>query len=93
MYKLVVLAVLVVAAQSAILPGLGYAGLAGAPLAYAGAPLAYAGAPLGYAAAPVAIAAPAPAAYALPPVREIAEAPIVETLVEPVEQHGYSVRY
>lgn len=86
-----------VAAQSAIIAPAGYAGL---PLGYAGAPLAYAGAPLAapiaYAgatiAAPIAVA-PAPAAYALPPVREIAEAPIVQTAVEPVEQHGYSVRY
>ena len=95
----VVLAVLVVAAQSGIIAP-GYAGLplgyAGAPLGYAGAPLAYAGAPLAYAGVPVAApiaVAPAPAAYALPPVREIAEAPIVQTAVEPVEQHGYSVRY
>jgi len=105
MYKLVVLAVLAVATQASLVP-LGatpYAyqvsqGYPAGALAYAGAPLAYAGAPLGYAAAhiaapAVAVAAPAPAAYALPPVREIAEAPIVETAVEPVEQHGYSIRY
>jgi len=51
-----------------------------------------------YAHAPVAVAAPvAPVAhahaYALPPVQRIAEAPIVEQIVEPVEQWGYKVAY
>jgi len=41
----------------------------------------------------VAHAAPAAGAYALPPVRTIQEAPIVETVVEPVEQWGYKVAY
>ena len=44
------------------------------------------------AAAPV-VAAPVATNYALPPTRVIEEAPIVEQVVEPVEQHGYSVRY
>lgn len=66
-------------------PGLNLA----APYAYAGA--AYA-API---AAPVAAAIPAPVAtnYALPPPREIQEAPLVSQSVEKVEQHGYSIRY
>ena len=44
------------------------------------------------AAAPV-VAAPVATNYALPPTRVTEEAPIVEQVVEPVEQHGYSVRY
>merc|ERR1712045_18039 len=28
-----------------------------------------------------------------PPAREVQEAPILEQTVEPVEQHGYSIRY
>ena len=81
-------------------------GYAGAGLGYAASPLgaqlayapAYTGAyaqaaPLAYAqAAPLAVA-PAHAAYALPPVQEIQEAPLVSQTVEAVEQHGYSVRY
>jgi len=72
----------------------GYAGYA-AP-AYAG----YAAAPV--AAAPVAAAVPVAhaglglpeaATYALPPPRTVAEAPIVEQYVEPVEQWGYKVAY
>jgi hypothetical protein len=95
MFKLVVLAVVLAAANAGIVPApLGYAGLgyAGLPLGYAGAalPLAYAGAPL---AAPIAPIAIAPQAYALPPVREVAEPSIVEQAVEKVEQHGYSIRY
>lgn len=65
-----------------------------APLAYGAAPVAYGAAPIAH--APIAHASIAPVAaqaYALPPVRNIEEAPIVEQLVEPVEQHGYSVRY
>jgi hypothetical protein len=38
-------------------------------------------------------AAPAAAAYALPPVQTINEAPIVEQTIEPVEQWGYKVAY
>merc|ERR1712106_140662 len=64
-----------------------------APAAYAGlaAPVA---APL--AAAPIAHAGlglPEARTYALPPVRQVAEAPIVEQIVEPVEQWGYKVAY
>ena len=81
------------------LPGVGainyaHAGYYGAPIAHA-APLAYAApaaAPVAYA-APAAIPAPVATNYALPPAREIQEAPIVEQYVEPVEQHGYSIRY
>ena len=61
------------------------------PAAYAhAAPLA----PAAYAAAaPVIAAAPAASAYALPPVQTYNEAPIVEQIVEPVEQWGYKVAY
>ena len=58
--------------------------LALAPYAGAIAPVAYATAGLGL---------PEARAYALPPVRQVAEAPIVETIVEPVEQWGYKVAY
>lgn len=84
-----------------------YAGFA-APYPYAAhgiAPAAYAGlaapvaAPL--AAAPIAVAPiahaglglPEARTYALPPVRQVQEAPIVEQIVEPVEQWGYKVAY
>ncbi len=66
---------------------------AGLPYPYAAAPLAapaYAAAPY---AAPLTYAAPAPVNYALPPPREIQEAPLVAQTVEKVEQHGYSIRY
>ena len=36
---------------------------------------------------------PEAAGYALPPVRQVQEAPIVEQFVEPVEQWGYKVAY
>lgn len=68
---------------------------AGLPYPYAtGYPVAYGAAPLA-AAAPVAysIPAPAPVNYALPPAREVQEAPLVSQSVEKVEQHGYSIRY
>jgi hypothetical protein len=80
-----------------------YAGLAAAPLGVAPAayaPAAYA--PAAYAAAPIAaplavahagLGLPEARAYALPPVRQIQEAPIVEQIVEPVEQWGYKVAY
>merc|ERR1712215_620168 len=79
---------------------LSYAGHGVAPVAAAVAPAAVA--------APVAAAIPAitsgvPVAhglglpeastYALPPVRAVAEAPIVEHEIEPVEQWGYKVAY
>merc|ERR1712123_500778 len=105
MYRLVVLAC-AIASAAAQLPYAGYAGHAGfaAPYPYAAhgiAPAAYAHAdpvaPLAYA-APVAVAhaglgLPEARAYALPPVRQVAEAPIVEQIVEPVEQWGYKVAY
>ena len=64
----------------------GYAGYAAAPIA--AAPLAAAPA----VAAP-ALVAPAPARYAVPAPRVIEEAPIVEKIVEPVEQWGYKIKY
>ena len=36
---------------------------------------------------------PEAATYVAPPVRQVAEAPIVEQVVEPVEQWGYKVAY
>jgi len=73
----------------------GYAGLypaAGLGYGYGLAAPAYAAAPL--AAAPLA-AAPILAAnkYAVPAPRVIEEAPIVEKIVEPVEQWGYKIKY
>ena len=59
------------------------------PATYAAAPIAHAT----YAAAAPVIAAPAASAYALPPVQTYNEAPIVEQIVEPVEQWGYKVAY
>merc|ERR1712112_2889 len=82
---------------------LAYAGHGVAPVA-----AAYHAAPVAAAVAPVAAAVPAPyhgvpvahglglpeaSTYALPPVRAVAEAPIVEHVVEPVEQWGYKVAY
>merc|ERR1712124_73516 len=64
----------------------GYAGYAAAPIA--AAPIAAAPA----VAAP-AVVAPAPARYAVPAPRVIEEAPIVEKIVEPVEQWGYKIKY
>merc|ERR1712020_379243 len=82
--------------------GLGYGGYAGgyAGLGYAG--LGYAGLAHHAVAAPVVAAAPAVAApviaaapiarnYAVPAPRVIAEEPIVEKIVEPVEQWGYKI--
>merc|ERR1711872_270508 len=78
----------------AALPAAGYA--AGyAPYAAGYAPINYAAAvhapvvPAVHAAVAPAVHAAAAPAYALPPVRTRAEAPIVETVVEPVEQWGY----
>jgi len=102
MYKLIVLAVILAAANAdAVLPH-AYAGHPG--YAYAGHPgYAYAG-QSGYAVAghpgyayaghhiahaPVA----APVQYALPAPREVVNAPVVEQVIEPVEQWGYSIRY
>merc|ERR1719173_294072 len=76
----------------AALPAAGYA--AGyAPYAAGYAPINYAAAVHAPVAPAVVHAAPAASAYALPPVRTRAEAPIVETVVEPVEQWGYKVAY
>jgi len=77
----VILACVIAATTSAIIPG-GYGYAVAAPVAVA--PFAYASAGLGL---------PEARTYALPPVRQVAEAPIVETVVEPVEQWGYKVAY
>lgn len=63
----------------------GYAGALAAP-AYA----AHVAAPV--VAAP-AVVAPAPVNYAVPAPRVLQEAPIVEKIVEPVEQWGYKIKY
>merc|ERR1712058_30697 len=81
MYKLVILACVLAAATGAVIPA-GVVGYAAAPVGVA--PVAYANAGLGL---------PEAATYALPPVRQVAEAPIVEQVVEPVEQWGYKVAY
>jgi len=65
----------------------GYAGALAAP-AYAAPAVA---APV-LAAAP-AVVAPAPVNYAVPAPRVLEEAPIVEKIVEPVEQWGYKIKY
>jgi len=65
---------------------------AAAPVAAAPVAVAHA-APVAVAAAPVGLGLPEAATYALPPVRQVAEAPIVEQIVEPVEQWGYKVAY
>merc|ERR1712180_316476 len=93
MFRFVVLALAVASAEATpsellaahgLAYGHAYAGFAGAyPAAY-GAPLAYAAHGLGL---------PEASTYALPPVRTVAEAPIVEHAVEPVEQWGYKVAY
>ena len=71
-------------------PGYAYAGHPG--YAVAGHPgYAVAGHP-GYAVAHAPVVA-APVQYALPPAREVVNAPVVEQVVEPVEQWGYSIRY
>ena len=71
-------------------PGYAYAGHPG--YAVAGHPgYAVAGHP-GYAVAHAPVVA-APVNYALPPAREVVNAPVVEQVVEPVEQWGYSIRY
>merc|ERR1712013_257615 len=66
---------------------------AAAPIAAAPVAVAHAAAPVAVAAAPVGLGLPEAATYALPPVRQVAEAPIVEQIVEPVEQWGYKVAY
>jgi hypothetical protein len=73
-----------------------YAHAAAPAYGYAAAPAyAYAAAPAyAYAAAAPAVAVAAPAAaYALPPTQIVNEAPVVEQVVEPVEQWGYKVAY
>ena len=80
--QFVLAAVLAVANSAVVYSGLPHAGAYAGALPYAHA--GYYGAPLH---APVAVN------YALPPAREVQEAPIVEQTVEPVEQHGYSIRY
>merc|ERR1711970_1453098 len=70
-----------------------YAGYAAAaPVAAVAAPVA---APAVTYGTPVAhgLGLPEAATYVAPPVRTVAEAPIVEQVVEPVEQWGYKVAY
>jgi hypothetical protein len=91
MYKLVVLAVVLAAANAAVVAP-GYAGL---PLGYAGHPYAAPAYAHHAYAHPVAapVIAPQPVQYVAPPPREVVNAPVVEQTVEPVEQWGYSIRY
>merc|ERR1712106_468122 len=52
--------------------------------------------PVPAAAAPIpdaGLGLPEAATYGLPPVRQVAKAPIVENFIEPVEQWGYKVAY
>merc|ERR1712007_1013 len=105
MYKLFVLAAVLAAATAegyypagyAGYGGLGYAGLGGLYGGYGAYPGygAY-GYAAGAYAAPLAaapIAAPIATNYAVPAPRVLQEAPIVEQIVEPVEQWGYKVKY
>ena len=75
------------------LAGLGYGGYGA--YGYAGALAAPAYAGHAFAAPVVAAPAPvvAPATYAVPAPRVISEEPIVEKIVEPVEQWGYKIKY
>ena len=83
---LALLATVVTAATAAVVPYYGAAaGYAAAPVAV---PAPYAGVPVAHG-----LGLPEAATYALPPVRAVAEAPIVEQVVEPVEQWGYKVAY
>ena len=94
----VVLALASAAAQAQVLlnGGLPYpyaAGYAAAPAAYAAVPaqVAYAHnvpAPVSHS-----LGLPEAATYVAPPVRQVAHAPVVEQVVEPVEQWGYKVAY
>ena len=94
----VVLALASAAAQAQVLlnGALPYpyaAGYAAAPAAYAAAPaqVAYAHnvpAPVSHS-----LGLPEAATYVAPPVRQVAHAPVVEQVVEPVEQWGYKVAY
>jgi len=103
MLKSVVLALASAAAQAQVLlnGALPYpyaaAGVA-APAAYAAAPVAAAPAHVAYAhnvpaAVSHSLGLPEAATYVAPPPRQVAEAPIVEQVVEPVEQWGYKVAY
>merc|ERR1712128_56677 len=86
-------------AQLAYANNLAYAGAYNgyaAPYAYAAhgiAPAAYAAAPIAAPVAHVGLGLPEARTYALPPVRQVQEASIVEQIVEPVEQWGYKVAY
>merc|ERR1712226_1843577 len=104
MYKLFVFAAVLAAATAEGYYPAGYAGYGGLyPAGLAGAYGAYGYAAAqalatGYAAAPIAAAAYAAPAVAAPAVvvpapRVIEEAPIVEKIVEPVEQWGYKIKY
>merc|ERR1719234_1316024 len=75
------LAAAVAAAAASVIPYAGYAPHAVVPAPYVGTPVAHG------------LGLPEAATYLAPPVRTIAEAPIVEQAVEPVEQWGYKVAY
>merc|ERR1711970_1376693 len=95
MYRLVVLALAVASAAAEADPQVAYANGLAYGHAYAGFAAPYPYAAHGIAAAPLAAApvAAAPVAYAHPAPVAVAQAPIVETIVEPVEQWGYKVAY
>jgi len=76
----VFLAAAIAAVAGSVLPYAGYAQPV-VPAAYVGAPVAHG------------LGLPEAATYVAPPVRTVAEAPIVEQAVEPVEQWGYKVAY
>merc|ERR1712088_735570 len=95
MYKLFVLAAVLATATAEGFYPAGYAGIHGGLYGHGlggyAAPVA-AAAPVVAAAAPV-IAAPVANRYAVPAPRVLQEAPIVEKIVEPVEQWGYKIKY
>merc|ERR1711863_78783 len=94
MYKLIVLATLLAACSAQVtINAPGFAGVA-AGIAHPYAHHAYAaGIPYAHLHAAPVVAPVAPVQYAVPPPREIQLAPAVAQTVEPVEQHGYSIRY
>merc|ERR1712226_1508699 len=94
MYKLFVFAAVLAAATAEGYYPAGYAGYGGLyPAGLAGAYGAYGYGLAAPAYAAPALVAPAPARYAVPAPRVIEEAPIVEKIVEPVEQWGYKIKF
>merc|ERR1711936_588236 len=93
MYKLFVLAAVLAAATAEGYYPAGYAGIGGLYAnGLAGLPYGAYGA-YGYGGALAAPAAYGYAGLAAPALRVVAEAPIVEKIVEPVEQWGYKIKY